>query len=69
MEMVEWFNGTHLVRVFKDDTRKLGINIKIAMADANGEPVSEWHDFRPEQGTWWKDQAEILAEGIRYTLG
>lgn len=66
--MVQWFNGTHLVRVIADDKRRLGIRIECAPADAEGCQVSEWAPFVASQEHYYKDVAEVLAEGMRHMV-
>lgn len=68
--MFEWFNGTHLVRIWVDDDKSLGVRIETATAeDRSGvRQTSEYRPFVTNQLTYYKDYAEVLAEGMRHFI-
>ena len=65
---MEWFNGTHLVRITADSKRSLGLRIEVAMADGLGRREGEFERFVASQDTYYKDLCKVLAEAVRHAL-
>lgn len=66
--MIEYFNGTHCVRVRRADERELGIRIEIAMASPSGIPCEPFEPFVASQTAYYKDTATLLAEIVRHIM-
>ncbi len=66
--MIQWFDGTHVVRIELDDTNTRGLRVSVAPADSEDRLTGTFSTLVPGQSTWYKDQAHVFAEALRVVL-
>jgi len=70
--MIEWFDGTHVIRIELDSSNSRGLRVSTATAQDHKDKVkitSEFETFVPSQAQWYKDQLELFSQALRVVLG
>ena len=67
--MIQWFDGTHVIRIELDDTNTRGLRVSVAPADSEDRLTGAFSTLVPGQGSWYKDQLNVFAEALRVVIG